>query len=182
VRLLSGIGGFMKITIKVKKVINNPIEYSLKLFFISCKLIYQSVSCFLYKILLKNFSCTSYVHYLASLRNHTKISIGKYVTINRNVNLWVGELSIGDHVQINPNTCIYGRVRIGNNVMIAPNCMIAGGNHGIDNIEIPMIEQTCTSKGFIEIGNDVWIASNSIILDGVKIGDGVVIGGGKCCH
>jgi acetyltransferase-like isoleucine patch superfamily enzyme len=32
------------------------------------------------------------------------------------------------------------------------------------------------SKGDIQIGNDVWIGANTTILDGVKIGDGAVIG------
>jgi virginiamycin A acetyltransferase len=35
------------------------------------------------------------------------------------------------------------------------------------------------SKGHIEIGNDVWIGLNVIILSGVKIGDGVVIAAGS---
>jgi len=35
------------------------------------------------------------------------------------------------------------------------------------------------SKGHIEIGNDVWIGLNVIILSGVKIGDGAVIAAGS---
>lgn len=33
-----------------------------------------------------------------------------------------------------------------------------------------------TSKGFVAIGNDVWIADGALILSGVTIGDGAVIG------
>ncbi len=36
-----------------------------------------------------------------------------------------------------------------------------------------------TSKGDVIIGNDVWIGAESIILSGVKIGDGAVIGTGS---
>ena len=35
------------------------------------------------------------------------------------------------------------------------------------------------SKGDVIIGNDVWIGQNSIILPGVKIGDGVIVGAGS---
>ena len=61
--------------------------------------------------------------------------------------------------------------------MIAPNVMIAGGNHGIICNDIPMISQANTSKG-INIGNDVWIAANVVILDGVSVGDGAIIAAG----
>lgn len=35
------------------------------------------------------------------------------------------------------------------------------------------------TKGPIEVGNDVWIGFNALILSGVKIGDGAVIGAGS---
>lgn len=34
------------------------------------------------------------------------------------------------------------------------------------------------SKGTVEVGNDVWIGTQSILLSGIKIGDGAVIGAG----
>ena len=35
------------------------------------------------------------------------------------------------------------------------------------------------SKGSVEIGNDVWVGCNAIILSGVKIGDGAIVGAGS---
>lgn len=142
-------------------------------------LIWVNFSYFPYKLLFAEFNYKTFVHPCASIRNHNKISFGKNVTINRNVTIWVLSLKIGDNVGINPNTCIYGRVIIGDNVMIAPNCMIASGNHGISDTNFPMIKQACTTKGDIIIGNDVWIASNSVILDGVKVGEGAVVAAGS---
>ncbi len=159
----------------IEKIIKNPFEYIFRTIF----LFYRFISFPVYKILLKSFGEKSFIHPLSSIRNHKNISIGSNVIVNRNVNIWVSKLTLGNNIQINPGTCIYGNVIIGNNVMIAPNCMIAGGNHGIENIPEPMITQTCTSKGPIIIENDVWIASNSVILDGVRIGSGAVIGGGS---
>lgn len=159
----------------INKIINNPSGY----FFRAIYLLYRLFHYPIYKILLDKFGRKSFIYPFASLRNHKNISIGNNVIINRNVNIWVSKLILGNNIQINPGTCIYGNVIIGDNVMIAPNCMIAGGNHGIANIPEPMITQTCTSKGPIIIEDDVWIASNSIILDGVRIGSGAVIGGGS---
>jgi len=132
-----------------------------------------------YVLLLKKYGKKSFIHPLASLRNHKNISMGKKVIINRNVNLWITSLSLGNNIQINPNTCIYGDVIIGNNVMIAPNCMIASGNHGIEDNDEPMMAQKCTSKGPIIIEDDVWIAANSVILDGVQIGKGAIVAAGS---
>lgn len=37
----------------------------------------------------------------------------------------------------------------------------------------------CSTRGGIEIGNDVWIGQNVILLDGIKIGTGAIIGAGS---
>ena len=74
---------------------------------------------------------------------------------------------------------IFGNVTIADNVMIAPNVVIAGGRHGLERTGVPMYFQKGDSKGGIVIGSDVWIAGNCSINDGVKIGNGAVIGAGS---
>jgi len=160
---------------KIRLIIKNRYEYFFRLIY----LIYRFFSGFLYSFLLKGYGKKSFVHPLASIRNHREISIGTNVIINKNVVIWVGSLTLGNNIQINPNTCIYGRVIIGNNVMIAPNCMIAAGNHGVEVTGEPMISQKCTTKGPIMIGDDVWVAANSVLLDGVNVGSGAIIGAGS---
>jgi len=54
--------------------------------------------------------------------------------------------------------------------------MIAGGNHGMDRRDIPMWEQPCISRGGIRIEDDVWVAAQATVLDGVHIGRGTVVG------
>jgi acetyltransferase-like isoleucine patch superfamily enzyme len=159
----------------INKILSNPIEYFFRLLFV----LYQYISYPIYFFLLKKYGKESFIHPLASIRNHKHILMGNNIIINKNVNLWVSSLTLGNNIQINPNTCIYGQVIIGDNVLIAPNCMIAGGNHSFENSNKPMIIQNCTTKRPIVIGNDIWIASNSIILDGVHIGDGAIIGAGS---
>jgi len=85
---------------------------------------------------------------------------------------------IGERSQINPYTVIYGTVSIGKDVMIAPHVMIAGGGHAHQRIDIPMIAQGSDFKGGIVIADDVWIGANSVIVDGVSLGTGVIVAAG----
>lgn len=66
-----------------------------------------------------------------------------------------------------------GGLEIGNNVNIATYTSIYTGSH---NVKSPKWEYI-TAKTTIE--NDVWIASNAILLPGVKIGRGAVVASGS---
>ncbi len=86
-----------------------------------------------------------------------------------------------------PNTQLYSKI---NSIKIGKFCSIARGvtfqeyNHRISNISTYMINSKflkkdihsdIESKGDINICNDVWIGAHSVILSGVKIGNGSVI-------
>lgn len=88
-------------------------------------------------------------------------------------------VSIGDYVSIHEYTFIgaFGEVTIGDYVMIATGCSIISDSHKFDRKDIPMRRQGITANPVI-IGNNVWLGCNSVILGGVKIGDGAVIGAG----
>ena len=67
--------------------------------------------------------------------------------------------------------------------MIAPRVTIVTGNHKFDipGMYMQQINDSMKTKEDdvdIIIGNDVWIGTRSIILPGVKIGNGVIIGAG----
>ena len=84
---------------------------------------------------------------------------------------------------------------VGDKLIIGKFCMIASGvtfimngaNHLTDAIstypfaifgngwEHAMDRKTYPVKGDTEIGNDVWIGYNAIIIPGIKIGDGAII-------
>ena len=165
---------FSKIMQNVKKVVRKPFwavrKGGIKL--------YSIITYPIFKMILKNYGFGSFIHPMSSIGNHNLLSIGKYVEINHNATIWGEDISIGDFSQLNPNTTIYGNVKIGKYVMIGPNCMLAGGNHNINDTSKPMRFQGGNSKGII-IEDDVWIGANCVILDGVTIKKGSVIGAGS---
>lgn len=158
---------------KISKFLNNPLHY-LKL---NLRILKAIIFFPLYYIIYRKVGFYCYISGKSSILNYGNISLGKRVYINPFVTIWPVSLQIGNNVQINPGTSIYGKVTIGNNVMIAPNCMIVGGNHGTKNNDVPMIMQDSTEKGII-IEDDVWIGANCVIVDGVKISKGSVVGAG----
>lgn len=113
----------------------------------------------------------------------SNVSIGKYAMIRPSdyygrhlgKGLVVGNNSnIGAHAYVGCS----GKITIGNNVMISPRVSLYAENHIFKEANIPMKLQG-VDVGEIVIGDDCWIASNSIILSNVKIGKGVVVAAGS---
>ncbi|MFJ9682796.1 acyltransferase [Streptomyces sp. NPDC101194] len=69
-----------------------------------------------------------------------------------------------------------GRGTLGNAVRIGAYSSLLGFNHSVAP-DLPVYQQPHTSVG-ITVGNDVWIGSHVIVVDGVTIGDHCVIGAG----
>lgn len=115
------------------------------------------------------------------------IKVGNNFSIGRNsiiectgVIRELGEgLEIGDNVGIAANAfiAVRGKVKIGSNTIFGPGVSIHAENHNYDDLEVPIRLQGATRKG-IEIGEDCWIGSKVIILDGVHIGNKAIIAAG----
>lgn len=75
------------------------------------------------------------------------------------------------------NCSVHGPLKIGDNVMMGPDVTILSQTHIIERTDIPMGKQGMR-EAIVIIGNDVWIGMRSIIMPGVKIGNGAVIGAG----
>lgn len=87
-------------------------------------------------------------------------------------------IEIGDNFYANHNLVILdgNKVKFGDNVFIAPNCGFYTAGHPLD--------AETRNKGLeyakpIEVGNNVWIGGNVIVMPGVKIGNNCVIGAGS---
>ena len=78
---------------------------------------------------------------------------------------------------MNPYSVIRGNVRLGDGVRIGAHTSILGFNHTMSDPDVEVFRQPLHSKG-ITVGDDVWIGSHVVILDGVTIGDRSVLAAG----
>ncbi|WP_304062791.1 acyltransferase [Pedobacter glucosidilyticus] len=127
--------------------------------------------------------------------NQEKISIGEGSVIAGALLIFKygGEIRIGKNCYLGDLSRIWSgeKIIIGDNVLISHNVNIIDTNsHEIDSIEraeryIELIKNgPWQNKGSIKtkpiiIENNVWISFNSVILKGVKIGEGAIIGAGS---
>ncbi|RRR75586.1 DapH/DapD/GlmU-related protein, partial [Streptomyces sp. RP5T] len=87
-----------------------------------------------------------------------------------------GELTTGSHCTLNPFTTVRGNVVLGDGVRVGAHTSLLGFNHSMAP-DRPVFRQPLTSRG-IQVGDDVWIGSHVVVVDGVTIGDHCVIGAG----
>ena len=102
---------------------------------------------------------------------------GKNVKIQTGV-LLSPFIEIGDNCEINEHVRIRANIKIGNYVLIAPNVQLISENHEFKNANIAIRKQG-DIFGNITIEDDVWIATNAIILPNITIGKGSIIGAGS---
>ncbi|MFI9586164.1 acyltransferase [Streptomyces sp. NPDC052236] len=87
-----------------------------------------------------------------------------------------GEVRTGKDCTLNPFTTVRGTVTLGDGVRIGAHTSLLGFNHSMAP-DRPVFQQPQTSLG-ITVGDDVWIGSHVVVVDGVTIGDHCVIGAG----
>ncbi|OFW63503.1 MAG: hypothetical protein A2Z35_06610 [Actinobacteria bacterium RBG_19FT_COMBO_36_27] len=102
------------------------------------------------------------IHPTASLRCGENISLGLNSHINQYCCIWASKNS---------------KIVLGDNLLMGPGVKIFSSNHGT-KVGIPMNIQTPIEKD-INIGNDVWLGANSVVVAGVTIGDGAIIAAGS---
>lgn len=112
---------------------------------------------------------------------------GSNVSLGRNSRIeCVGSLEhLGKGMRVGDNTglgtdCLYGAaggISIGSNVMVGNYVSFHSENHVHTDTARPMREQGVTHQG-ISVGDDVWIGAKATVLDGARIGRGVIIAAG----
>lgn len=110
------------------------------------------------------------------LKKNGKIKIGDKVQLHHNVKLSVwgtdnfAALEIGNNTNIGDRTEIHAgkSVKIGNNCNISWDCCIMDRDYHKFNSEVE-------SYGEVVIEDNVWIGCRSMILKGVRIGEGAVV-------
>ena len=92
-----------------------------------------------------------------------------------------GSIEIGENFSCNVNchinASVGGKIKISKNVLVGPNVVMRTANH---NFTQPgqLINQQGHNFKDIQIGENVWISANCVILSGVKIGEGAEIAAG----
>jgi acetyltransferase-like isoleucine patch superfamily enzyme len=108
-----------------------------------------------------------------------KLSIGKAFKMRDGAKIRVrkgAECIIGNNVSVNSNNMIacHERIVVGDNVQLSPNVQIYDHDHDFRAVGGLAAMKYKTSP--IEIGSNVWIGANTVILRGTKIGDNCVVG------
>ncbi|MET9105402.1 acyltransferase [Streptomyces zhihengii] len=103
------------------------------------------------------------------LGSNSYVAAGAYLT---------GSLHAGRDCTINPYTVVRGQVRLGDAVRIGAHTSLLGFNHTMSDPDTEVFRQPLSSKG-ITVGDDVWIGSHVVVLDGITIGDRAVVGAGS---
>jgi len=111
------------------------------------------------------------------------IVIGDDAIVGRNTVLSCkgSTIHLGRRANLSGNCTLISetKLQIGNLVLIAGHCyLIAGGNHGMDRTDVPIVDQPMVEKGGIVIGDHSWLGAQVTVLDGVHIGRDTVIAAG----
>lgn len=114
------------------------------------------------------------------LRKRGVIIEGDNLKLKKGLSI-IGNVCLGKAVSMNRNVMIAAShnipVTIGNYCLIGPNVVIRNENHGFEDTDNPMKFQSKKALPII-IEDDVWIASNCVILAGAKIGKGTIVAAG----
>jgi len=123
-----------------------------------------------------------------SLMNERFIEIGENTMIGPYVALSAGMapgqeclsqpvVRIGDRCLIGRGSGIVGHfsIDIGDDVWTGHHVYITDQNHGYDNVDIPISQQSMPEKP-VRIGSGSWLGHGTVVLPGTDIGEHVVIG------
>jgi acetyltransferase-like isoleucine patch superfamily enzyme len=111
------------------------------------------------------------------------IIIGNDVILARNTVLSCkgGDIEIDDFSNISLNCMVVSEksVKIGKNNLWAAYCyIIGGGRHDFERTDLPIMQQGSQVDGIV-MEDDIWLGADVKILDGCRIGKGVIIGAGS---
>lgn len=117
-----------------------------------------------------------FISELAAVQNSVLVlGDGSYIAAHAYTS---GTLRTGHDCTLNAFCVVRGgTITLGDSVRIGAHTSILAFNHGMADPELEVHRQPITEKG-ISIGNDVWIGSNVVIVDGVTVGDKAVIAAG----
>ena len=130
------------------------------------------------------FTTLSLISPLAEMElgKNSGLSVGSMIGIRSGCKIRVrekGEIQIGNNTSLNHGCMIvsHERITLGENVQLGPNVLIYDHDHDF-RLE-GGLKKLKYKTSPVEIGNNVWIGANSIILRGTKVEANCVIGAGS---
>lgn len=129
-------------------------------------------------IMIREFIIFVYYKTLSICRIPYNIVYGNDISFRSNIsnNCWIKHTKIGKYTFIARCNSLYN-VEIGNYCCFGPDIHIGGMQHSYWWYSMsPLLSEECKLPDRTIIGNDVWIGAQAIIKQGVRIGDGAVIG------
>ena len=160
-------------------------------------LIYQSLFVFRFRYIKK------LVNHLSTIKFRLiGMKVGKGTLLSNSHLTWPHQVKLGNNCLIEHDVCFHydgiysdgpsiiigNNVFIGNctefnitdNIIVGDNCLIASGCRFIDHSHGyeygQFINLQISSEKAINIGEDVWLGCNVIVLKGVTIGKGAIVG------
>ena len=102
-------------------------------------------------------------------------NIHRFASLARNCRIdYPWNVSIGELSSIGSGAWVYAldKISIGNNVCIGEDVRLITGSHDVSSPTFDLVTRPIT------INDNVWVATDSIVLPGVTIGEGAVVGAG----
>lgn len=132
----------------------------------------KGISLDVQKIYIGDFSRINFMEEDSKIIAGADVSIGKFCNFNI-----VGQLILGNNVLFNNYSALtcHKEIVIGDDSWFGEGVKLYDHNHKYKERNIPFSQQGY-NNGKIEIGSNVWVGSNTVILQNVSIGDGCVIG------
>ena len=89
------------------------------------------------------------------------------------------DITAGAYSYVGPNCIVYPKVKLGAYSMLANNVSIIGDDHNFRDPYTPIIFSGRGDLKETNIGKDVWIGAFTVVMTGVKIGNGSIIAAGS---
>lgn len=114
----------------------------------------------LYKLMFKQLGNNVHIDFKTYFRYPKKISIGSDVSVNRGCQFFAGYYSGAEII-------------IKNNIALGPNVIFYAAGHDVEKVGLDDVGATIT------VESNSWIGGNSVILQGVTVGEGAVVAAGS---
>lgn len=151
--------------------VNNKVHLHSATFSLKNKL--ARVLWFIIYVVLVKYSPVPFFRYRRCILRLLGSEIGSNVNIYPSVNIWLpSNLKIGNDSTLGPNVKVYnqGNITINKRCIISQGAHLCASTHDYNEPHHPLLLAP------VNVGNDVWICTDTFIGPNVNVNDGCVIG------